>query len=74
MSSPHEIEAVIKFARIGLKVLSERALTWAALLGCMVSFGWALYNPDWVRVAAAVGFATLVFWPLLRLEAAKTKE
>lgn len=71
---PAEVDAVIKFARIGLQTLAQRALTWVALMGCMAAFGWALYDPEWIRVGAAVGFAVLVFWPLLKLEALKKEE
>lgn len=66
-----EVEAVIKFSRIGLRALSERALSLTALVGCMALFGYAAVEPDWKRVAGACAFAVLVFWPLLRLEAAK---
>lgn len=68
---PAEVEAVIKFARAGLTALSERALTWTGLAGCMAAFGYAAYEPDWVRVAAACAFAVLCFWPLLKLESSK---
>lgn len=68
---PAEVEAVLQYARTTLKVLSERALTWASLLGCMVAFGWALHDPHWVRVVAACAYATLVFWPMLKLETKK---
>ncbi len=69
-----EVDAVIKFARIGLQSLSERALSWTALAGCMGLFGYAASEPDWKRVAGACAFAVLVFWPLLRLEAAKKEQ
>lgn len=65
---PAEVDAVIRFAQIGLRTLSERALTWTALAGCMASFGYAAMEPDWIRVGGACAFAVLVFWPLLKLE------
>lgn len=68
---PAEVDAVIKFARIGLQTMSERVLSVMALVGCMALFGYAAAEPDWKRVAGACAFAVLVFWPLLRLEAAK---
>lgn len=68
---PPEVEAVIRYAQITLAAVSERALTLLGLAGCVTMFGWAMLNPDWFRVGGACAFAILVFWPLLRLEAAK---
>lgn len=70
MQAAH-VDAVIKFARIGLQALSQRALTWTALAGCMAAFGYAAFDPDWIRVAGACAFSVLCFWPLLKLETKK---
>lgn len=69
-----EVEAVIQFARIGMRVFSERALSWVGLAGAMVLFGYAAAQPDWIRVAGSVAYSLLVFWPLLRFELTRTKE
>lgn len=66
-----EVDAVIRFAQAGLRLLSERVLTLLALAGCVSLFWWAMLYPDWMRLAGAGAFAVLVFWPCVRLEAAK---
>lgn len=71
---PPEVEAVIKFARTGLIAISERVLTLLGLLGVCAMFAYAMLNPDWFRVGGACAFAVLVFWPLMRLEAAKKEQ
>lgn len=70
---PAEVDAVIKFARIGLQALSERVLTFTGMLACIGIFGWALYDGAWAATATASAFAVLVYWPAVRLES-KRKE
>jgi hypothetical protein len=67
MQAP-EAQAVIEFAQTCLKVVSLRVLTLLALLGCSVMFGYAMLEPNWMRLVGAGGFALLVFWPCVRLE------
>ena len=73
MNAP-EVEAVIKYGQMLLKAVSERVLTLLALLGCSCVFGYAMLYPDWMRFAGAAAFAVLVFWPCVRLEAAKKED
>ena len=68
---PAEVDAVIKFARMGMQTLSERALTYVGLLASIGIFGWAIYDGAWSATATACAFAVLVFWPLVRLESKK---
>lgn len=69
-----QVDAVIRFARIGLTVLAARVLTLVALLGALAGFAWVLYDPHWIRAAASVAFYVLVLWPILRLETKQAKE
>lgn len=71
---PPEVEAVIAFARQAMVALSERVLTLLGLLGTCAMFTYAMLNPDWLRFGGACAFAMLVFWPLMRLEAAKKEK
>lgn len=71
---PAEVEAIIKFSKLGLQALSERVLTFVGMLACIGIFGAVLYDATWVRVACASAFAVLVYWPIVRLESSKTKE
>ena len=71
---PAEVDAVIKFARIGIQTLSERVLTFTGMVASIGIFGYTLYDPTWVRVAAASAFAVLCYWPAVRLEAKKRSE
>lgn len=70
MQAP-EVEAVIRFAQAGLLALTDRVMTLLSLGGCIVLFGWLMHEPDWIRFAGACAFSLLVFYPLMRLEAAK---
>lgn len=71
---PAEIQAVVQFARVALKVVSERSLTLLGMVICAVLFGWVLMAPDLIRLAAASLFAMIVYWPLVRLEKAKQEQ
>lgn len=67
MQTP-ELAAVLAVCQAILRVAAERVLTIMGMVICAVLFGWVLYAPDWIRVAAACGFAVLVYWPIVRLE------
>lgn len=69
-----EVDAVIRFAMVGLRALSARLLTFTALAGALGGFAWVLYDPHWIRAAASVAWYVLVLWPLIRFEAKQTKE
>ena len=71
---PVEVEAVIRFAQTGLRVLSERLLTLLALVGALGAFAWVMVAPDWIRASSAACYAVLVLWPCIRLESSKQKE
>jgi len=62
---PKEIQAVVAFARVGLRVLSERTLTYLGFVGTCLIFGRAAWEPTAGTITAASVFAVLVFWPLL---------
>lgn len=69
-----EVDAVIRFARVGLMAVAARGLTLIALVGALAGFGWVLYDPHWIRAAASVAWYVLVLWPLIRFETKSTKE
>lgn len=69
---PQELIVLVKFCQAAFLILNARMFT---LLGMSLSgaaFGYVLYQPDWIRVFAACAFAMLVFWPLQRMESAKS--
>lgn len=68
---PAEIQALVQFAQVGLKIVSERSLSLFGMIICAVLFGWVLYAPDLIRLAGASLFAMIVYWPLVRMEKAK---
>jgi hypothetical protein len=72
--APTEIEAIIKFAMVGAKIMAERVLTILGFLACAGAFGYALYAPNWERATIASLFAVLVYWPLVRMEKRKQAE
>lgn len=45
--------------------LADRALIWAALMGALWFTAWAMLRPEPWRLAAAAGYAAMVWWPLL---------
>ena len=63
-----EIDAVIKFAMNGLRMLGTRILTLLSLAGAITLFAYASVTPDWIRVAGAALYAVLVYWPAMKLE------
>lgn len=66
-----EVEAVIKFGRLGLQMLSERGLLWVGSVGAIALFAGVTYAPSWERIASAALYALLVLWPLIRMETKK---
>lgn len=67
------IKTLVKFVKVGLLVLTYRALVIISLFMCAIGFGWALYIPNWERLAIVCAFACLVFWPIVRMNVAETK-
>lgn len=70
MQTP-EILAVIRFAQVLLRVVSERLLLILGMVICAVLFGWVMLAPDWIRVAGACAFAILVYLPIVRQDRAQ---
>jgi len=54
-------------AAVGLirAALADRALTWVAMLAGIAFTGFAIANPEPLRMYCAAGYAGLVFWPVL---------
>lgn len=65
---------VANFIRIGLKVLGDRALTWATMVLTAALFGYAAFVQTPIALAAAVSFALLVFWRVTWVEKLKQPE
>ena len=71
---PSEIQALVQFAQLGLRIVSERMLTIMGMAICAGLFAWVLYAPDLTRLAGAVLFAVIVYLPLVRMEQAKKQQ
>lgn len=57
-----------KFVMLGLKVISTRLLTWATMLITACGFGYVMYDPNPIRLAAATIFSLLIFWRVTWVE------
>ena len=68
---PIDPVTLAKFGHVALRVVTDRALTWATMLITAAMFGYALYLPDPVRFGVAVAFAVLVFWRVTWVEKSK---
>jgi hypothetical protein len=55
----------ISIIRIALGVLTDRILTVLSLLMAFSLYCWAMWGPEWERIAIATSFAVLVFLPAL---------
>ena len=51
--------------RLLATALSEKALTWTALAGGMLCWGYALAHPDTLRLIAAGGYSVSIYLPML---------
>jgi hypothetical protein len=69
-----QIKTLLLYIRVGLQVLSARLVLLVALALTFVLFCWAMYLPDYPRIAAATIFAVLVFLPATRIDAKMTKD
>ena len=66
-----EQEILATVARIGgvmSRILAERVLTFVAMFVASGLFAWAMYEPDYIRLATACAFAVLVFFRVAALE------
>jgi fatty acid desaturase len=52
-------------------VLAARLLALIAVVGAVLMFGWAVYDPQPWRVYASVSYAVVVLWPLVYLHLRK---
>lgn len=68
MMKSAEIQAVVQFCQIGMKILTGRLLSTMGMLICGGLFAWVLYAPDLIRLGGACAFALLVYWPSVRYE------
>jgi hypothetical protein len=59
---------VIRVLRVALEVLSERALTFIAILMAFVLACWAMNDPEYPRLGVAAFFSIFVFIPCLMKE------
>ena len=50
-----------------LQVLSARLLGMIAVVGAVLMFGWAVYDPQPWRLAAVGTYAAVVLWPIVFL-------
>ncbi len=66
--APAQLIALVRFCAAAMGILNARLFTLVGLLLCAGGFAWALYAPTWERVTAAVAFAILGYWPLIRIE------
>jgi len=69
-----ETKVLLLYIRVGLAVLSARLVLLIALALTFVLFCWAMYLPDYPRIAAATIFAVLVFLPATRIDAKMSKD
>lgn len=62
-----EIQNSVERVAIGVirAALAERMLTWVALVAGIGFAGYAMVNPEPLRLYCAAGYAGLVFWPVL---------
>ena len=59
--------AVLDTLTAALQVLSARLLGMIAVVGAVVMFGWAVYDPQPWRLAAVGSYAVVVLWPIVWL-------
>lgn len=62
------------YLSVCLRVLSARVVLLATLALTFALFAWAMYLPDWNRIACATIFAVLIFLPACRIDSAVARE
>lgn len=60
-----ELQAALATVKAAFAILGSRALVMAALAASIGAFGWALYEPSGLRLAAACLFTAMGFLPAL---------
>lgn len=63
-NKPQEIAAVIAFARMGISILTDRALVWVAYVGVVCVFARAAIEPSWGTAGVAALYCAMVFLPI----------
>lgn len=63
-----EIGVALRVLNLGLGVLNLRLLTSLAMLLTAGLFAWVMWEPDYIRLAAAIAFGLIVFLPARSLE------
>jgi hypothetical protein len=63
-----QIQVMLLYVSIGLRVLSARIVLLLALALTFSLFAWAMYWPTHERIACATIFALLVFIPVIRMD------
>jgi len=59
--------SVLDTLTAALQVLSARLLGMIAVIGAVLMFGWAVYDPQPWRLAAVGTYAAVVLWPIVFL-------
>ncbi len=68
---PEEVIIVARVAKAMLAVINARMFTLLGMILSACAFGYVLWQPDWIRFAAACAFAALVYLPIIRIEQRK---
>jgi len=68
-----DIEFLLKTIASGMRILSTRLMLILTLLLTFGLFVWAMYQPDYWRIATATIFALAVFLPIRALDSVKEK-
>lgn len=71
---PAELMHIAAFCKFALTILNARLLTATALVSATALFGYALWQPDYLRLAGACAYAMLVLWPAQRLDMKRIPE
>lgn len=71
---PQEIQMLVNVSQALMTIAGERALSLLGMIICASLFGWVLYAPDLIRLAAASLFSVLVYLPVARREQAKAPQ
>ncbi len=57
-------QQAVRFLRVGLAIFSHRFLLTVAMLGAIGLSGWAMTDPNWMKVALVGLYLLLVHLPL----------
>ena len=68
-----DVEFLLKTVHMWMSILSTRTMLILTLLLTFGLFVWAMYQPDYWRIATATIFALAVFLPIRALDSVKEK-